>query len=106
MIRRPPRSTLFPYTTLFRSREVLIGFDLLLAVVVGLVLYAASARDPLAPPNLFDGLQLLLVISALVVDGGAPAAVDAALSGFGFPPNPVAALGGNLISLVTLAGAA
>src|SRR3712207_7749924 len=24
MIRRPPRSTLFPYTTLFRSREFLI----------------------------------------------------------------------------------
>ena len=28
------------------EREVLIGFDLLLALVVGLVLYAASARDP------------------------------------------------------------
>src|SRR3712207_8337888 len=25
MIRRPPRSTLFPYTTLFRSREELAG---------------------------------------------------------------------------------
>src|SRR3712207_7170433 len=25
MIRRPPRSTLFPYTTLFRSRERLAG---------------------------------------------------------------------------------
>src|SRR3712207_7587929 len=25
MIRRPPRSTLFPYTTLFRSAEVLVG---------------------------------------------------------------------------------
>src|SRR3989475_12679694 len=25
MIRRPPRSTLFPYTTLFRSHEVLAG---------------------------------------------------------------------------------
>src|SRR5438270_9437333 len=25
MIRRPPRSTLFPYTTLFRSRDVLEG---------------------------------------------------------------------------------
>src|SRR3989449_10298826 len=25
MIRRPPRSTLFPYTTLFRSRNVLTG---------------------------------------------------------------------------------
>src|SRR2546422_11716336 len=24
MIRRPPRSTLFPYTTLFRSRQVLL----------------------------------------------------------------------------------
>src|SRR5256885_5264115 len=26
MIRRPPRSTLFPYTTLFRSRSVLHSF--------------------------------------------------------------------------------
>src|SRR5258707_1449409 len=28
MIRRPPRSTLFPYTTLFRSRTAEIAFDL------------------------------------------------------------------------------
>src|SRR2546427_4684674 len=27
MIRRPPRSTLFPYTTLFRSRATRIGQD-------------------------------------------------------------------------------
>src|SRR2546430_5202278 len=27
MIRRPPRSTLFPYTTLFRSTEVVQKFD-------------------------------------------------------------------------------
>src|SRR2546429_6038123 len=27
MIRRPPRSTLFPYTTLFRSRARLIGYE-------------------------------------------------------------------------------
>src|SRR3712207_7250821 len=27
MIRRPPRSTLFPYTTLFRSKTFTIGFD-------------------------------------------------------------------------------
>src|SRR5256885_16438972 len=32
MIRRPPRSTLFPYTTLFRSRHVdLLGIEKLLA---------------------------------------------------------------------------
>src|SRR5690348_18204035 len=27
MIRRPPRSTLFPYTTLFRSRHVVDGIE-------------------------------------------------------------------------------
>src|SRR2546430_11495924 len=27
MIRRPPRSTLFPYTTLFRSQRVVRGLD-------------------------------------------------------------------------------
>ena len=82
------------------KREVLIGFDLLLAVVVGLVLYAASARDPQAPPDFFDALQLLLVVSALVVDGVALAAIAARISEFGFTPNRVAALGENLILLV------
>ena len=85
------------------KREILIGFDLLLAVVVGLVLYAASARDPQAPPDFFDGLQLLLVVSALVVDGVALAAIAARISEFGFTPNRVAALGENLILLVNLA---
>ena len=84
------------------KREVLIGFDLLLAVVVGLVLYAASARDAQAPPDVFDGLQLLLVVSALVVDGVALAAIAARISEFGFTPNRVAALGENLILLVNL----
>ena len=36
------------------KREALIAFDLLLVVVVGLVLYAASARDPQAPPDFFE----------------------------------------------------
>ena len=85
------------------KREVLIGFDMLLALVVGLVLYAASARDPQAPPDFFDGLQLLLVVSALVVDGVALAAIAARISEFGFTPNRVAALGENLILLVNLA---
>ena len=88
------------------KREVLIGFDLLLAVVVGLVLYAASARDPQAPPDFFDGLQLLLVFSALAVDGVALAAIAARISEFGFTPNRVAALGENLILLVNLAWSA
>jgi hypothetical protein len=88
------------------KREVLIGFDLLLAVVVGLVLYAASARDPQAPPDFFDRLQLLLVLSALVVDVVALAAIAARISEFGSTPNRVAALGENLILLINLAGSA
>ncbi len=88
------------------KREVLIGFDLLLAVVVGLVLYAASARDPQAPPDVFDGLQLLLIVSAIVVDGVALAAIASRISEFGFTPNRVAALGENIILLVNLAWSA
>jgi hypothetical protein len=88
------------------EREVLIAFDLLLVVVVGLVLYAASARDPEAPPDFFDWLQLLLVASALVVDAVALAAIGARISEFGSTPNRVAALGENLILLVNLAGSA
>jgi len=88
------------------KREVLIGFDLLLVLVVGLVLYAASARAPEAPPDFFDRLQLLLVTSALVVDAVALAAIAMRISEFGFTPNRVAALGENLILLVNLTGSA
>jgi hypothetical protein len=84
------------------KREVLIAFDLLLVLVVALVLYAASARDRQSPPDFFDGLQLLLVVSALVVDALALAAIAARISDFGFTANRVAALGENLILLVNL----
>ena len=84
------------------GREVLIGFDLLLALVAGLVLYAISARDPQKAPGFFDALQLLLVVCALVVDAIALWAIAARISEFGFSPNKVAALGENLILLVTL----
>ena len=88
------------------ERNVLIGFDLLLVLVLGLLLYAISARDPQAPPDAFDGLQLLLVVSALVVDVVALSAITARISEFGFSPNKVAALGENLILLVNLAWSA
>ena len=88
------------------QREVLIGFDLLLVVVLGLLLYSVSARDPLAPPGPFDLLQLTLVVSALIVDVFALAAIAARISDFGFTPNRTAALGENLILLVNLAWSA
>ncbi len=84
------------------EREVLIGFDLLLVVVVGLLLYAISARDPGRAPGFFDGLQLLLVVSALLVDALALWAILARISEFGLSPNRVAALGENLILVINL----
>jgi hypothetical protein len=88
------------------EREVLIGFDLLLVVVVGLLLYAISARDPQKEPSFFDGLQLLLVVCALMVDALALWAILARISDFGFSPNRVAALRENLILVVNLGWAA
>src|SRR5256885_7680074 len=46
MIRRPPRSTLFPYTTLFRSQHTrqMPGIAVLHAVDVQLCLTATAAR--------------------------------------------------------------
>lgn len=84
------------------EREVLIGFDLLLVVVLGLLLYSISARDPQSPPGVFDVLQLVLVIAALLVDAVALWAISARISEFGFSPNKVAALGENLVLLVNL----
>ncbi|HET9679174.1 MAG TPA: permease prefix domain 1-containing protein, partial [Gammaproteobacteria bacterium] len=50
------------------GRNVLIAFDLLLVIVLGLLLYAISARDPRSPPGAFDIVQVILVISALLAD--------------------------------------
>ena len=85
------------------QRNVLIGFDLLLVVVLGLLLYSVSARDPRSPPDAFDVLQVVLVISALLADAVALWAIAARITEFGFTPNRVAALGENLILLVNLA---
>ncbi len=84
------------------ERNALIAFDLLLVLVLGLLLYSISARDPEAPPGAFDLLLVLLLASALIADAFALAAIGARISEFGFTPNRVAALGENVILLVNL----
>jgi hypothetical protein len=84
------------------QREVLIGFDLLLVLVLGLLLYAISARDPQAPPGGFDRLRLLLILCALVVDALALWAMVERTSEFGWTPNKTSALGLNILLLVNL----
>jgi hypothetical protein len=84
------------------ERDVLIILDVLLVFVLGLVLYSFSARDPDARPTLMDAVQLVLVVSALVVDMVALAAIMSRISEFGFTPNRTAGLGLNVVLLANL----
>jgi hypothetical protein len=88
------------------ERNVLIAFDLLLVVVLGLLLYSVSARDSRLPSGVFDAVQVVLVVSALLADAVALWAIAARINEFGFTPNRVAALGENLILLINLAWSA
>jgi hypothetical protein len=88
------------------ERNMLLAFDLLLVMVLGLLLYSASARDPRAPAGAFDVMQVVLVVSALLADAVALWAIAARITEYGFSPNRVAVLGMNLILLVNLAWSA
>ncbi|WP_418276706.1 permease prefix domain 1-containing protein [Isoptericola jiangsuensis] len=84
------------------DRELLILLDAVLVLVLALLLYSISARDPLTRPGLFDALQLVLVCAALAVDALALTAMLTRIAEFGASPNKVAALGLNLLLLVHL----
>ncbi len=88
------------------DRDPLIQFNLILVVVLGLLLYSISARDPRSPRGAFDVLQVVLVASALLADAVALWAIADRITEFGFSPNRVAALGVNVILLVNLAWSA
>jgi hypothetical protein len=88
------------------DRDMLIAFDLLLVLILALLLYSISARDPRSPPGAFDVMQVVLVVSALLADAVALWAIGARITEFGFSPNRVAVLGMNVILLVNLAWSA
>src|SRR2546425_11674947 len=59
MIRRPPRSTLFPYTTLFRSRNFLNGSVPRSATRAKLERWLADQQHVSRPPNVGQLVRLL-----------------------------------------------
>src|SRR2546427_8356315 len=61
MIRRPPRSTLFPYTTLFRSVLIITGYGSLDTAVQGIRL---RAFDYLSKP--FDSAQVRRLVARAI----------------------------------------
>src|SRR3712207_7202397 len=68
MIRRPPRSTLFPYTTLFRSkgfgRAIFNTFLVSAATVIGGITVAALAGFAFARIE-FPGRRVLFVLTVV-----------------------------------------
>jgi hypothetical protein len=88
------------------DRELLGVLDALLLVVFGLVLYGMSARDPSTSPTWMDGIQLVAVAGALVLDLMVLGAMIARIGDLGFTPNRTVALGLNVVLLVNLAVAA
>ena len=85
------------------DREVLIGLDVLLVVVLGLHLFYVSDRNSRASPSAFDWIQLLVVCAAVAVDALALVAITGRISEYGVSPNKLAALGENLVLFVNLA---
>jgi hypothetical protein len=71
-----------------------------------LLLYSFSAREPLAPPGLFDKLQLPLVLSALAIDVLVLLEITGRITEYGTTPNKAAALGENIVLLANLAWSA
>jgi len=84
------------------DRNLLIVMDVILVLVLGLLLYAISARDPLTQPNVFDRLQFVLVVSALALDALMLVAMLTRIAEWGVTPNKVAALGMNAVLLINL----
>src|SRR2546426_10795021 len=62
MIRRPPRSTLFPYTTLFRSLVQGVGLEQLVDDVQRLALQGVLGLDGAPPLDLLLRGQVLIVL--------------------------------------------
>ena len=85
------------------GRGVLIFFDVLLALILGLVIYSVAARDRRAQPGLFDIVLMVLIGAALLVDVLVLGAIAERLSDFGTTPNRIAAVGENLVLLGNLA---
>jgi hypothetical protein len=84
------------------NRELVGVFDALMVVVIGLVLYGISARPLAKEPGWMDRLQVVVVVSALVLDVMVLASMAVRIGDLGLTPNRVAALGLNLVLLVNL----
>lgn len=94
--------TMFGGSLVDVDRTALIVFNLLLVVVLGLLVYTISARDPHRPARTADVVQFVLLASALIADLVVLLAIVSRIAEFGFSANKTAALGENLVLLGNL----
>jgi len=87
------------------DRYLLILMDAILVLVLALVLYATSARDPFAQPGAFDWLQFGTIVIAFLVNLVALAAMITRIAEYGASANKTAALGLNILLFIHLIGA-
>jgi hypothetical protein len=87
----------------FIERDFLIGFNLILILVLGMVIYIISARNVYDQRSIFDYLNTALIGVAIIVDVVALSAIIFRLSEYGVSPNKLAALGLNILLLINLA---
>ena len=85
------------------DRDLLTGFDALLLVVLGLVLYGLSARPEAARAGAMDVIRLITVAAALVLDALVLGSLVARIGELGLTPNRVAAIGLNALLIINLA---
>ena len=85
------------------DRNLLTVFDALLLVVLALVLYGLSARDPLRRAGTMDVVRTAAVVAALLLDLLVLGSMLVRIGEFGFTANRTAALGLNLLLIVDLA---
>src|SRR5690554_7467425 len=67
MIRRPPRSTLFPYTTLFRSVQALFGAIIYTVLGLSTSIYIQKITDYVLVDQNIKLLNLMSVVMILII---------------------------------------
>lgn len=84
------------------DRDLLIWFDLLLALVLGIILYTMSARDAEEPTGFWDVTAFALIVVALIIDAVALSGTISRLAQYGVSANKLAASGANVLLLINL----
>jgi hypothetical protein len=84
------------------DRDLVTVFDVLLLVVLGLLLYGLSAREPRRPVGTMDVIRLIAVLAAVLLDALVLGSMLIRVGHLGATANRVAALGLNVLLMVDL----